>query len=55
MELSELTTAGALLFNNIDYKMAVKDIMLLKKFSEDLVEKLKTTENVVFGNQSEKN
>ena len=52
MELSELTTAGALLFSNKDYKMAVKDIMLLKKFSDDMVEKLKTSDNIVFGNEN---
>ena len=51
MELSELTTASALLFDNKDYKVAVKDILSLKRFSEKSIQKIKTSKNIVFGNE----
>tara|TARA_R110000868_G_scaffold35876_1_gene128023 strand:- start:122 stop:1453 length:1332 start_codon:yes stop_codon:yes gene_type:complete len=54
MELSELTTAAALLFDNKDYKAASTDILMLKKFSEQALKKIKTSKNIVFGNQSVK-
>jgi hypothetical protein len=54
MELSELTTAAALLFNNKDYKAASTDILMLKKFSEDCIKKIKKNKNIVFGNESVK-
>lgn len=52
MELSELTTAAALLFDNKDYKAAVTDILTLKRFSEESIKKIKTNKNIVFGNES---
>ena len=52
MELSELTTAAALLFDNKDYKVAVTDILSLKRFSEESIKKIKTNKNIVFGNES---
>ena len=54
MELSELTTAAALLFNNKEYKAASTDILMLKSFSEQALEKIKTSKNIVFGNESVK-
>jgi hypothetical protein len=54
MELSELTTAAALLFDNKEYKAASTDILMLKKFSEEAIKKIKTSKNIVFGNESTK-
>jgi hypothetical protein len=54
MELSELTTAAALLFDNKEYKAAVTDIQMLKKFCEDSIKKVKKSKNIVFGNESTK-
>jgi len=54
MELSELTTAAALLFNNKDYKIATTDFLMLRKFCEQALKKIKTTENIVFGDKSVK-
>jgi hypothetical protein len=52
MELSELTTASALLFDNKEYKVAVTDILTLKRFSEESIKKIKTSKNIVFGDES---
>ena len=54
MELSELTTAAALLFDNKDYKLAVSDGMNLKNFTQMAVDKIKNTNNIVFGSESTK-
>lgn len=54
MELSELTTAAALLFNNKDYKLAVKDISNLKDFTNEAVKKIKNSDNIIFGSESTK-
>ena len=52
MELSELTTAAALLFDNKEYKVATTDILSLKRFSDEAIQKIKTNKNIVFGNES---
>jgi len=52
MELSELTTAAALLFNNKEYKEAVTDILMLKKFSEKAIKKVESFDNIVFGSET---
>jgi hypothetical protein len=54
MELSELTTAAALLFDNKEYKEAVMDISKLKNFCDQSIQKIKKN-NIVFGNESTKN
>jgi len=54
MEISELTTAAALLFDNKEYKAAVKDIPSLKAFTDDAIKKITTCNNIVFGSEATK-
>ena len=54
MELSELTTGAALLFDNKEYKKAVQDIQSLKAFTDEVIKKIRNSKNVVFGSESSK-